>query len=195
MDDFIHQDNYSVTAEKYFPNRRKPRNVYCEEMHTQGTHPSLHKREEELLSFLANFLKYWCQIWLPNQLHWDEPFLRSQKYFIHTECFQRFMEPGSSFPYSQERATGHYPQPHQSSPYILHALISNSCYISCHLILLYLIALIIFSGEFMHYSPTFYYFISLIPNFILNIVLSDTFSDLESSASSLCVDSTFQSPI
>jgi hypothetical protein len=49
--------------------------------------------------------------------HGAEPFLRSCQLCTHSRTSQRFMEPESSLPRSQEPSTGPYPQPDRSNPY------------------------------------------------------------------------------
>jgi hypothetical protein len=115
----------------------------------EGTRPFLHKERRRAAEFLGDFPEILTSDPAPpKQPHWDESLLRSQQLLIHlTRCFQRFMEPASSLPYSQESATGHYTQPDQSHPYNLHALLSGSCNMPRHLIFHYLIVLIICGEE------------------------------------------------
>jgi hypothetical protein len=55
--------------------------------------------------------------------HGAELFLRSCQLCSHSKTSQRFMEPEDSFPCSQERSIGPYPEPHRSNPY--HPILSK----------------------------------------------------------------------
>jgi hypothetical protein len=65
-------------------------------------------------------------IWSPNKnslTHGAEPFSRSRQLRSHSKTSQRFMEPESSLPRSQEPVTGPYPESNRSNPY--HPILSK----------------------------------------------------------------------